>query len=133
VKAYRLCNTPFLLNESYPHCFKNLKETLRMKLQLNLLSKTMIASTAVSSALLCSFPASATTTTKAVQLPPAAAAPAIKPEGTPGGGGSGTQKSAGGMPGGGGGGTLQPTKPMPGGGGSGTLQPSQASAPAARK
>ena len=97
----------------------------------------MIASTAVSSALLCSFPASAMTertpTTKAVELPPAAAAPAIKPVGTPGGGGSGTQKSAGGIPGGGGSGTLQPTKPMPGGGGSGTLQPSQASAPAARK
>jgi len=113
-----------------------------MKLQLNLLSKTMIASTAVSSALLCSFPASAMTkqppiNPKAVELPPPpapieAAAPVIKPVGTPGGG-SGTQKSAGGIPGGGGSGTLQPTKPMPGGGGSGTLQPSQASAPAARK
>jgi len=105
-----------------------------MKLQLNLLSKTMIASTAVSSALLCSFPASAETKqTPAVVLAPAAAAPVIKPVGMPGGGGSGTQKSAGGIPGGGGSGTLQPTKPMPGGGGSGTLQPSQAPAPAARK
>ena len=104
-----------------------------MKLQLNLLSKTMIASTAVSSALLCSFPVSATQPHEtAVELAPAAAAP-VKPAGIPGGGGSGTLQPSGGIPGGGGSGTLQPTKPMPGGGGSGTLQPSQAPAPAARK
>jgi len=101
-----------------------------MKLQLNLLSKTMIASTAVSSALLCSFPVSATKPSEtAVELAPSAAAPA-KNHSIPGGGGSGTLKPSGGIPGGGGSGTLQPSGGIPGGGGSGTLQPSQATAPA---
>ena len=91
-----------------------------MKPQLNLLSKAMIASTAMSSVLLCSFPASAATEKAPAAVYVPAADIQVKAAGMPGSSSGGTQK----------------TQPMPGSSSGGTLQPSQAPAaapPAARK